>query len=48
VNVVTVTFSTAATFPDVRILEYSGIDALNPIDAAVGIPERAQRAIAAK
>src|ERR1700730_1208477 len=36
VNVVTVTFSTAATFPDVRILEYSGIDPLNPVDAAVG------------
>ena len=31
-NVVTVTFSTAAAFPDIRILEYSGADANNPVD----------------
>ena len=35
-NAVTVTFSTAATSPDVRILEYSGIDANAPLDAAAG------------
>lgn len=31
-NVVTVTFSTAAVSPDVRILEYSGADHNNPVD----------------
>jgi hypothetical protein len=31
-----VTFSTATTSPDVRILEYSGIDPLNPVDMVVG------------
>ena len=31
-NTVTVTFSTGATSPDVRIAEYSGIDPVNPID----------------
>ena len=31
-NTVTVTFSTGATFPDVRILEYSGADRNNPVD----------------
>jgi hypothetical protein len=31
-NTVTVTFSNAATFPDVRILEYSGASTTNPID----------------
>jgi hypothetical protein len=31
-NVVTASFSAPADFPDVRILEYSGIDATNPID----------------
>ena len=36
VNAVTVTSSTAATFPDVRILEYSGIDPLNPIEVVMG------------
>jgi Fibronectin type III domain len=35
-NTVTVKFSTAATFPDVRILEYSGIDPINPVDVVVG------------
>src|SRR6201984_3356547 len=35
-NAVTVKFSTAATFPDVRILEYSGIDPINPVDVVVG------------
>src|SRR5581483_5296266 len=31
-NIVTVTFSGAATFPDIRILEYSGADPNNPVD----------------
>jgi fibronectin type 3 domain-containing protein len=31
-NTVTVTFSSAANFPDVRILEYSGADLTNPVD----------------
>lgn len=31
-NVVTVTFSSAATYPDIRILEYSGVDLDNPVD----------------
>lgn len=29
-NAVTVNFTTAAAYPDIRILEYSGIDPLNP------------------
>ncbi len=31
-NVVTVTFTTPAQFADVRVLEYSGIDPVNPLD----------------
>ena len=31
-NTVTVTFNTAANFPDVRIAEYTGIDPNNPVD----------------
>jgi fibronectin type 3 domain-containing protein len=31
-NSVTVTFSGAATYPDIRILEYSGVDLANPVD----------------
>ena len=31
-NTVSVTFSTAATYPDVRILEYSGADPNSPVD----------------
>ena len=31
-NTVTVTFSTAAEYPDIRILEYSGADPNNPVD----------------
>jgi fibronectin type 3 domain-containing protein len=31
-NIVTVTFSPAAEYPDVRILEYSGADPNNPVD----------------
>jgi hypothetical protein len=31
-NVVTLTFSPAVTAPDIRILEYSGIDPVNPLD----------------
>ena len=38
-NTVTVQFSTSATYPDIRILEYSGLDVNNPLDsfsAAIG------------
>src|SRR5439155_1087342 len=35
-NTVTVTFSVAAVFPDIRIAEYSGLDTANPLDVAVG------------
>jgi hypothetical protein len=35
-NVVTVTFSSAATNPDIRVLEYTGIDLANPMDAVGG------------
>jgi hypothetical protein len=31
-NTVTITFSTAAQYPDIRILEYSGADQVNPVD----------------
>ncbi len=31
-NSVTVTFATAAAYPDIRILEYSGADGNNPVD----------------
>jgi RHS repeat-associated protein len=31
-NNVTVTFSTAANYPDIRIVEYSGVDTVNPLD----------------
>ena len=34
-NVVTVTFDSPAAYPDVRILEYSGLDTVNPLDDAV-------------
>jgi hypothetical protein len=33
-NIVTVTFSEPANYPDIRILEYSGADPINPVDAA--------------
>jgi len=35
-NTVTVTFSVAAQYPDIRIIEYSGADLNNPIDVTVG------------
>ena len=35
-NTVTVTFSPAAAYPDVRILEYSGLDASSPLDKTAG------------
>jgi hypothetical protein len=35
-NSVTVAFSVAAIFPDIRIAEYSGIDTSNPLDVARG------------
>ncbi len=33
-NTITVTFSTAATYPDIRIAEYSGADTVNPLDVS--------------
>jgi hypothetical protein len=35
-NAVTVTFNTSAIFPDIRILEYSGIDPIDPVDVVAG------------
>jgi hypothetical protein len=35
-NSVTVKFSAASAYPDVRVLEYSGLDPVSPVDAAVG------------
>jgi hypothetical protein len=35
-NSVTVTFTTAANYPDIRIAEYSGLDTVNPFDVGVG------------
>jgi len=35
-NTVTVRFSVAANFPDVRILEYRGLDLVNPLNAGIG------------
>ena len=35
-NAVTVVFSKAAMYPDIRVLEYSGIDTNTPLDVAVG------------
>src|SRR5262249_21456980 len=33
-NTVTVSFTVGALYPDVRILEYGGIDSVSPVDAA--------------
>jgi hypothetical protein len=35
-NTVTVTFNQAAAYPDIRVIEYSGIDPANPVDTLVG------------
>ena len=35
-NVVTVQFSVAASFPDIRVLEYRGLDTVNPFIAGAG------------
>ena len=35
-NTVTVNFNQSAAFPDVRIVEYSGLDTVNPLDAGGG------------
>lgn len=35
-NTVTVSFNTAAPYPDVRILSYRGLDTVSPVEAAVG------------
>ncbi|HEY1904141.1 MAG TPA: choice-of-anchor D domain-containing protein [Terracidiphilus sp.] len=32
-NTVTITFSKAASYPDIRVLEYAGADPVNPVDA---------------
>jgi hypothetical protein len=36
INQVTVVFSPAAAYPDIRILEYSGLDASSPLDVSSG------------
>jgi Domain of unknown function (DUF1929)/Bacterial Ig domain len=38
-NTVTIKFNAAAAYPDIRILEYSGIDPVNPLDAVVAATE---------
>jgi len=35
-NTVTVKFTASATYPDIRILEYSGLDTNNPLDGGMG------------
>ena len=35
-NTVTVTFNRSASFPDIRVMEYSGLDLNNPLDGAAG------------
>jgi hypothetical protein len=48
-NTVTVTFNQAAAYPDVRILEYSGLDPSNPLDvtaAAAGTGTTANSGLA--
>jgi len=35
-NTVTVNFSASASYPDIRILEYAGLDTSSPLDVAVG------------
>ena len=35
-NTVSVAFSAGAAFPDVRILEYTGVDQINPLDVTIG------------
>jgi chitodextrinase len=35
-NTVTVTFNGSTAFPDIRIVEYSGLDTANPLDVSVG------------
>ena len=44
-NVLTVKFTSAAAYPDIRILEYSGIDPANPLDVATGRTGLARRAV---
>jgi hypothetical protein len=44
-NAVTVAFSPAAVFPDVRIAEYQGVDRVNPLDVAVGSTGDSARAL---
>jgi chitodextrinase len=48
-NTVTVRFNVAAQYPDIRILEYSGLDQVNPIDvtaAAIGNSTAANSGVA--
>ena len=48
-NTVTVTFNTATPFVDVRAVEYSGLDLVNPLDPRARPPqERAHRPAAAR
>ena len=47
-NAVTVTFSTAAAYPDIRVLEYSGADLNNPIDVTAASSGSSPRAAAAR
>ena len=47
-NTVTVTFSTAAAYPDIRILEYKGADPNNPVDVTAAIPAAAPPAAAVR
>jgi len=35
-NTITVKFSSAVTWPDIRVAEYQGVDPTNPLDGAVG------------
>jgi hypothetical protein len=35
-NAVTVSFTLAANYPDIRVLEYSGLDTLSPVDGTAG------------
>jgi hypothetical protein len=41
-NVVTVKFTSAANYPDIRLLEYSGVDPAKPLDDATGMSGTSQ------
>ena len=46
-NTVTVRFSIAAVYPDIRILEYRGLDLTAPLHASVASTGSARRVIVA-